>query len=62
MVIGNTICCVNVAFVDELAKICSHDGMDVYEAIKIYKTHPRVNIFNACSSVGCLCISANLQS
>ena len=45
-VIENTFRCVNIAFANKLAKICRHDGMDVYEVVKICNMHPRVNILN----------------
>ena len=34
-VVENTFRAVNIAFANELAKICNHDGLDVYEIIKI---------------------------
>ncbi|MBQ2383537.1 MAG: nucleotide sugar dehydrogenase, partial [Oscillospiraceae bacterium] len=34
-VVENTFRAVNIAFANELAKICRHDGMDVYEIIRI---------------------------
>ena len=55
-VIENTFRCVNIAFANELAKICRHDNMDVYEVIKICNLHPRVNILNPGPGVGGHCI------
>lgn len=55
-VIENTFRCVNIAFANELAKICRHDNMDVYEVIKICNMHPRVNILNPGPGVGGHCI------
>ena len=43
-VVENTFRAVNIAFANELAKICRHDNMDVYEIIKICNMHPRVKI------------------
>ena len=43
-VIENTYRDVNIAFANELAKICRADNMDVYEIIVIANKHPRVNI------------------
>ena len=43
-VVENTFRAVNIAFANELARICRHDDMDVYEIIKICNMHPRVNI------------------
>ena len=39
-VVENTYRAVNIAFANELAKICRHDGMDVYEIIRICNMHP----------------------
>ncbi len=55
-VIENTFRCVNIAFANELAKICHHSGMDVYEVIRICNKHPRVNILNPGPGVGGHCI------
>lgn len=43
-VVENTFRAVNIAFANELAKICRYDHMDVYEIIRICNMHPRVNI------------------
>ena len=58
-VVENTFRAVNIAFANELAKICSHDGMDVYEIIKICNMHPRVKILNPGPGVGGHCISVD---
>lgn len=58
-VIENTFRAVNIAFANELAKICRHDGMDVYEIIRICNMHPRVNILNPGPGVGGHCISVD---
>jgi len=58
-VVENTFRAVNIAFANELAKICSHDNMDVYEIIKICNMHPRVNILNPGPGVGGHCISVD---
>lgn len=55
-VVENTFRCVNIAFANELAKICRHDGMDVNEVIRICNMHPRVNILNPGPGVGGHCI------
>lgn len=55
-VVENTFRCVNIAFANELAKICRHDGMDVHEIIRICNMHPRVNILNPGPGVGGHCI------
>lgn len=58
-VVENTFRAVNIAFANELAKICRHDDMDVYEIIKICNMHPRVNILNPGPGVGGHCISVD---
>lgn len=58
-VIENTFRAVNIAFANELAKICRHDNMDVYEIIKICNMHPRVNILQPGPGVGGHCISVD---
>ena len=55
-VVENTFRAVNIAFANELAKICRHDGMDVYDIIRICNMHPRVNILNPGPGVGGHCI------
>lgn len=58
-VIENTYRDVNIAFANELAKICRFDNMDVYEIIKVANMHPRVNILNPGPGVGGHCISVD---
>ena len=58
-VIENTYRDVNIAFANELAKICRSDDMDVYEIIRIANKHPRVNILNPGPGVGGHCISVD---
>lgn len=58
-VVENTYRAVNIAFANELAKICRYDGMDVYEIIKICNMHPRVNILQPGPGVGGHCISVD---
>jgi len=50
---------VNIAYANELAKICRADGMDVYEIIRIANLHPRVNILQPGPGVGGHCISVD---
>ena len=38
-VVENTFRAVNIAFANELARICRHDNMDIYEIIKICNMH-----------------------
>jgi len=58
-VVENTYRAVNIAFANELAKICRHDRMDVYEIIRISNMHPRVNILQPGPGVGGHCISVD---
>ena len=58
-VVENTFRAVNIAFANELAKICRYDGMDVYEIIRICNMHPRVNILQPGPGVGGHCISVD---
>ena len=58
-VVENTFRDINIAFANELAKICRSDGMDVYEIIRIANKHPRVNILQPGPGVGGHCISVD---
>jgi UDP-N-acetyl-D-mannosaminuronic acid dehydrogenase len=58
-VVENTYRDINIAFANELAKICRTDNMDVYEIIKIANKHPRVNILQPGPGVGGHCISVD---
>jgi UDP-N-acetyl-D-mannosaminuronic acid dehydrogenase len=58
-VIENTYRDVNIAFANELAKICHTDNIDVYEIIRIANKHPRVNILQPGPGVGGHCISVD---
>lgn len=58
-VVENTFRDINIAFANELAKICREGGMDVYEIIKIANKHPRVNILTPGPGVGGHCISVD---
>jgi UDP-N-acetyl-D-mannosaminuronate dehydrogenase len=58
-VVENTYRDINIAFANELAKICRSDSMDVYEIIRIANMHPRVNILNPGPGVGGHCISVD---
>ncbi len=55
-VVENTFRAVNIAFSNELAKLCRLGGMDVSEVIRIANKHPRVNILNPGPGVGGHCI------
>lgn len=58
-VVENTFRAVNIAFANELSRICRHDNMDVYEIIRICNMHPRVNIMQPGPGVGGHCISVD---
>ncbi len=58
-VVENTFRAVNIAFANELAKICRHDNIDVHEIIRICNMHPRVNILQPGPGVGGHCISVD---
>ena len=58
-VVENTFRDINIAFANELTKICRSDGLDVYEIIQIANKHPRVNILNPGPGVGGHCISVD---
>lgn len=58
-VVENTYRDINIAFANELTKICCSDDMDVYEIIRIANMHPRVNILQPGPGVGGHCISVD---
>lgn len=58
-VVENTYRDINIAFANELAKICRNDNMNVYEIIRIANMHPRVNILTPGPGVGGHCISVD---
>lgn len=58
-VVENTFRDINIAYANELAKICRKDNLDVYEIIRIANMHPRVNILQPGPGVGGHCISVD---
>lgn len=58
-VVENTFRDINIAYANELAKICRSDDLDVYEIIRIANMHPRVNILQPGPGVGGHCISVD---
>jgi UDP-N-acetyl-D-mannosaminuronic acid dehydrogenase len=58
-VVENTYRDINIAFANELAKICRTDNMDVYEIIRTANMHPRVEILQPGPGVGGHCISVD---
>lgn len=55
-VVENTFRAVNIAFANELMRICRYNEMDVNEIIRICNMHPRVNIASPGPGVGGHCI------
>lgn len=58
-VVENTYRDINIAFANELTKICRSADLDVYEIIRIANMHPRVNILSPGPGVGGHCISVD---
>lgn len=58
-VVENTFRDINIAFANELSRICRRDNMDVYEVIRVANMHPRVNILTPGPGVGGHCISVD---
>jgi UDP-N-acetyl-D-mannosaminuronic acid dehydrogenase len=58
-VVENTFRDINIAFANELAKMCDRENIDVYELIRIANKHPRVNILQPGPGVGGHCISVD---
>jgi len=58
-VVENTFRDINIAFANELTKICRLGNMNVYEIIRIANMHPRVNILQPGPGVGGHCISVD---
>lgn len=58
-VVENTYRDINIAYANELIKICRVANLDVYEIIRIANKHPRVNILSPGPGVGGHCISVD---
>jgi nucleotide sugar dehydrogenase len=58
-VVENTFRDVNIAFANELKKLCQLMNIDVSEVISLANHHPRVKILNPGSGVGGHCISVD---
>lgn len=58
-VVENTYRDVNIAFANELSKICHVAGIDVNEVIRIANMHPRVSILSPGPGVGGHCIAVD---
>lgn len=57
--VENTYRDVNIAFANELSKICENIGTDVWEVIKLCNKHPRVNIHQPGPGVGGHCLAVD---
>jgi UDP-N-acetyl-D-mannosaminuronic acid dehydrogenase len=55
----NTYRDINIAYANELTKICESAGLDVYRVIALANKHPRVNILTPGPGVGGHCISVD---
>uniref|UniRef100_A0A7V4KDR3 UDP-N-acetyl-D-mannosamine dehydrogenase n=1 Tax=Fervidobacterium pennivorans TaxID=93466 RepID=A0A7V4KDR3_FERPE len=58
-VVENTFRDVNIAFANELAKICERLGLNVWEVIELANKHPRVNILQPGPGVGGHCLAVD---
>lgn len=58
-VVENTYRDINIAFANELSRICRREDIDVYELIDIANKHPRVGILKPGPGVGGHCISVD---
>lgn len=50
---------VNIAYANELANVCAHLGLDVWEVIRLANRHPRVAILRPGPGVGGHCIAVD---
>ena len=50
---------VNIAFANELAGVCEHLGLDVWEIIRLANRHPRVDVLRPGPGVGGHCIAVD---
>jgi len=57
--VENTCRDVNIAFANELAKVCEHIGVNAWEVIRLSNTHPRINILQPGPGVGGHCIAVD---
>ena len=58
-IVENTYRDVNIAFANELSKICENTGTDVWEVIKLCNKHPRINIHQPGPGVGGHCLAVD---
>ncbi|MDB4238747.1 UDP-N-acetyl-D-mannosamine dehydrogenase [Alphaproteobacteria bacterium] len=50
---------VNIAFANEISMICSKEGINVWNMVKLANHHPRVNILQPSAGVGGHCIAVD---
>jgi UDP-N-acetyl-D-mannosaminuronic acid dehydrogenase len=58
-IVENTFRDVNIAFANELSKICENIGVDIWEVIKLCNKHLRVNIHQPGPGVGGHCLAVD---
>ncbi len=58
-VLENSFRDINIAFANEVARVCEGVGVDVWEAIALANKHPRVNILSPGPGVGGHCIAVD---
>ena len=58
-IMENTYRDVNIAFANELSKICENIGIDVWKVIELCNKHPRVNIHQPGPGVGGHCLAVD---
>jgi len=58
-IVENTFRDVNIAFANELSKICENIGADIWEVIKLCNKHPRVNLHQPGPGVGGHCLAVD---
>lgn len=57
--VENTFRDVNIAFANELSRVCHRLGLDVWEVIELANRHPRVNVLKPGPGVGGHCIAVD---
>lgn len=50
---------VNIAFANELSRVCDHESLNVWEVIQLANKHPRVNVLSPGPGVGGHCIAVD---
>ena len=55
----NTFRDINIAYANELSKVCDRLGIDVFQLIELANCHPRVNVHTPGVGVGGHCIAVD---